>query len=306
MVFSKGFAVAIFLTLAFASLIVGSAIAAPPEGKGPGGNGGGTSSLPKPKLPGAAGAIQVGARGSLADLDSVDRAEMQLSHGCPIEVPTATGSAYSYSLVGKTANDWTLRMGYMVLQSDGATASCYLRDGGSVCCSGWARWFIQVFDNTGKEVYWKLSRAGEANPPPASSADSGDDTFNGYPFSFVISGDTATFYFDWITKARVRLGNAGLLTEVYFMGELTSSVADDVMGPRTALTTFRVWSGGPSWIEPSPAVAISFGASCALHGVAYAGRSPSQRNDGVYYHSTAVGSGVECSASGSTLWTSGD
>jgi hypothetical protein len=289
----------IYLAATIAAVVIASVIwagasqAAPPN-----------RAVPKPKPLFASGAVQVGAHGSLAGLPVADRAEMQLGHACPIQVPSASNAAYSYSLVGKTSNGWQIRMGYIVLQSDGANASCYLRDGSSRCCSGWARWFIQVYDGAGREVYWNLSRAGEANPPPAASASSGDDTVNGYPFSFVLSGNTASFYFDWISKARVRLSNPGVLTDVYYVGDLDSALPSDSMGPRTALTTYRVWNGGPSWIEPSPATALYFGAQCPPFGVAYVGRSPSARRDGVKYHSTAAGSGTACSDPGSVLWHS--
>jgi hypothetical protein len=240
-----------------------------------------TPTLLRPKLPGAAGALQIGIHSSLAATDGFNRAEMQLKHESPIIQPTTPGSAYSFSLIGVTNNGWRLRMGYIVYESD---------------TDGWARWFIQVFDNTGKEVYWNVSRAGETNPPPASSCSSGDGTCNGYPFSFgLTSSNTWTFWFDWISKARVRLTGAGsALTDVYFLGELTGAGSGETMGPRTALTTYRVWNGGPSWVEPATATRAELGLACGSeYGVTSAGLGPARANN-VQYHATIVGSGVSC------------
>lgn len=252
-------------------------------------------SIPKPREPG--NGWQVGA---VSDVSSVNRAEMQLAHSCPIAVP-APGEAYSYSLVGITESNFTVRMGYIVLGSDGASATCYnTPDQGSQCCSGWARWFVQVLNPSGEEVYWKISRAGEANPPPASSCSSGDGTCNGYPFSFGRTGpDTWTFWFDWISKAKVRIpGSGNALQKIYFLGEVSD--AGGVMGPRTALTTYRV-TGGSTWLEPEVASSFYSGLSCTD---GYGVHSPNEgppRNNGTAYWSTEAGSGVTCVEG--DLWT---
>lgn len=255
-----------------------------------------------PKAPGAAGAIQVGATSSVA---GTDRAEMQLEHACPIAVPVTPGAAYSYSLVGVTDKDFVIRMGYLVRQSDGVGATCYnTPDSGSQCCSGWGRWFIQVLRSDGSEAYYKESRAGEANPPPASSASSGDGTMNGYPFSFGrVGNDTWNFWFDWVSKARVRVAGSGnQLKQLYFLAELsgTNGVLGDVVGPRTALTTFRYWNGS-TWVEPSSAVSFATGGTpCPLgYGVEAAGLGPARAN-GRQYHATSAGSDVTCDSDG--LW----
>ncbi len=257
--------------------------------------------IPKPLKPETG--IQLGAKSTVT---GVDRVEMQLAHACPILVPTTTGGAYSYSVVAVTNTDYVLRMGYIVLQSDGSGATCYNTPGaGSQCCSGWARWFIQVLDPSGNEMYWKISRPGEANPPPASSCSSGDTTCSGYPLFFGRTGtDTWTFWFDWISKARVRVpGSGSSLKEVYYLGELggTNGELGSVMGPRTALTTYRV-TGSGVWQEPSSAQAVYYNVSCNDgYGVNSPGFGPS-RNNGKSYWNTAVGSGVTCDQDG-TLWS---
>jgi len=285
----RRFALAGVLLLLTAVALGGLAEAAPPG-----------ASIPHPKAPGQG--IQAGAMSSVS---GVDRAEMQLGHACPIQVPSTPGAAYSYSLVGVTDTGYVLRIGYIVLQSDGGSASCYTTpDSGSTCCSGWARWFIQILDPNGNEAYWKISRAGEANPPPASSCSSGDGTCNGYPFSFGrTSPDTWTFWFDWIAKGRIRVpGSGSKLIKVYFLGELggTNGGLGDVMGPRTALTTYRV-TGSATWQEPSTAEAVYFNLFCSD---GYGARSPGlgpARNNNVAYHETEAGSRVTCDPDG-TLW----
>ena len=73
----------------------GSVAAAPP-----------VSELWKPKPIGQG--LQVGV---VSEVAGVERAEMLLDHTCPINVPTAPGAAYSYSLVGITDTNYTVRMG---------------------------------------------------------------------------------------------------------------------------------------------------------------------------------------------------
>src|SRR5215213_4244948 len=136
------FRLASVAVLAFVAIAVlalsGSVAAAPPA-----------SEAWKPKPIGQG--LQVGV---VSDVSGVERAEMQLDHACPINVPASPGAAYSYSLVGITDTNYTVRMGYVVLQSDGASASCYLTPGaGSICCSGWAHWFVQVLRPDGSEAY---------------------------------------------------------------------------------------------------------------------------------------------------------
>src|SRR5206468_1347023 len=100
------------------------------------------------------------------------------------------GASYSYSIGAYTTTGYWLQMGYIVLGSDG---------------NGLARWFVQVLKPDGSTLEWKLSRAGEANPPPACSACSGGST-DGYPFAFTTTARGEwTFWFDGITKDRVRL-----------------------------------------------------------------------------------------------------
>jgi hypothetical protein len=255
---------------------------------------------PKPPM----GGLQAGAT---SDLPNVDRLEMQLAHSCPIQVPSSPGAAYSYSIVGITDTNYVVRMGYIVLQSDGANASCYhTPTAGSVCCSGWARWFVQVLRPDGSEAYWKISRRGEANPPPASSCSSGDGTCNGYPFSIGrVGNETWNFWFDWISKARVRVpGSGNTLKKAYYLAELsgTNGVAGGVLGPRTALTTYRYFNG-TAWVEPGTAQSFYFNLTCnAPYGVESTGLGP-PRSNGVRYHATAAGSGVtDSSCTNGILW----
>lgn len=236
----------------------------------------------KPKKPGAG--LQVGVESGALTANYI-RAEMQLKHESPIVAPSAAGSAYSFSIVAETDTGFFIRMGYVVLQSDG----------------GLARWFIQILDASGSEKYWKLSRAGEANPPPASSCSSGDGTCDGYPFSLGTSKrDNWQFWFDWISKANVRVNGSGSrIVRVYYLGEV--SHAGQLMGPRTALTTYRVTTGA-TWDRPGAKAFYAGGATCADYGVDFAGTTT--RADGQTYNSTAAGSGVGCAypSTGDTLW----
>lgn len=232
----------------------------------------------KPRAPGLG--VQAGVTSFVID---VNRAETQIKHESTIVAPTTAGSSYSYSLVGITDTGYVLRMGYIVLAGE----------------NGLARWFIRVYNSAGAEVYWNMSRAGAANPPPACSACSGDTTTQGYPYSFGWTGtNTVSFWFDWILKARVKLTGVGSsLKQVYFLGEVNNSEIG--MDPRKALTTYRVTKGQGTWTEPASAdVYYSSGASCkdtdgaqyADFDVQHTAGDTQVRNDGQTYKSTTVGS----------------
>jgi hypothetical protein len=236
----------------------------------------------KPKKPGDG--IQVGAN---AMLDKPYKGvDMQLKHEWPIVAPSTPMSAYSFSVIGVTNTGHFVRMGYIVPQSDGG---------------GLARWFVQILDGAGNEKYWKLSRAGEANPPPASSCSSGDGTCDGYPF-YVGSTrpDTWQFLFDGISKANVRVAGSGSsIVEVYFLGEVRH--AGELMGPRTALTTFRVQASS-GWVEPASAQAFysNVDTNACPFGVELRPLENATRADGKTYRATAAGSGVACTTD--DLW----
>jgi hypothetical protein len=248
---------------------------------------------PKPVAPWESGAVAVGAHSYIGDLTGVDRAEMQLRHEPVMTPPSGTGSGAFYGLGLKTDNGTFIQWGSGVLKSDGGNLG---------------RLYGRVTRN-GSEFGWYLSRAGTTNQPPADSCTSGDDTCHGYPFAIIVEKNAqgkivkVKGYFDWILKWSLPLTDGGTkITDVYFLGQLAGAAPNDYLQPRTALTTYRVWNGGPTWIEPV-ALAEYFGAACPPYGVAYVGRSPSARRDGVRYHWTAVGSGVACTAAGTTLFT---
>ena len=228
-----------------------------------------------PALPGTG--VQAGAESGMLPA-TASRVEMQLGHESNIVAPNS--GAYSYSVLGVTDTGYRLRMGYIVLAGE----------------SGLARWFIQVFDNNDSEVYWKLSRAGETNPPPGCSACSGDNTTDGYPFAFgYTNANTWTFWFDWITKAQYKSAKAGnRLIKVYYLAETAS--APELMGPRLALKTFRVWPDAASgWTEPDATAFYSMNASCT-YGL--------EVKNALYldaYHSIRAGSGVSGCPTGQ-LW----
>lgn len=236
----------------------------------------------KPKKPGAA--VQVGAVASVGD--GFKAAEFQLKHEWPIVAPATQYSAYSFSVVGETDTGFFVRMGYIVLQSDGG---------------GLARWFVQILDKSGKEKHWVLSRAGEANPPPASSCSSGDGTCEGYPF-FVGSTklDTWQFLFDGITKSNVRVkGSGSTISQVWFLGEVSHD--GDLMGPRTALTTFRVLNGD-GWQEPASASGYysKVDTTACPYGVERRPEEDTTRANLQTYKATAAGTGIDCTTG--ALW----
>jgi len=256
----------------------------------------------RPKVPGSGAQAGVTQEGNLPV--NVDRAETQVGHESVIIPPASPGASYSHSLVGVTETGYTVRMGYIVLGGD----------------NGLARWFIRVYDSTGKEVYWKLSRAGEANPPPGCSACSGDTTTQGYPYSFgVTQANTWTFWFDWIAKAQVKDARIGKqLLRVYYLGEVTGDIEGTTLESRKALTTYRVTKGNGAWLEPE-AIVYRANYTCDTsdgvekrteYDVEYAGLQ--QRNDGQKYHSIVAGSlyhvsgptiGSDvCTATGTKLW----
>ena len=197
-------------------------------------------------------------------------------------------------------------MGYIVVGGDG----------------GLARWFIRVYDPSGAEVYWKLSRAGEANPPPGCSACSGDNTTDGYPYSFgVTQTNTWTFWFDWISKAQYKNAKLGkALIRAYYLGEVTGDIPGTSLEPRKALTTYSVTKGNGAWLQPGAVVYRAPGVSCDTsngldrtdYDVDYSSTDLHQRNDGKWYHSIVVGSllyvagpaiSAPCAGTGDVLWT---
>ncbi len=244
--------------------------------------------------------IQVAASSTSGRPDGrqVNGVETKIRHESTILAPGAN-AGYSFSAGAYTTTGYWLQMGYLVLGTDGG---------------GLARWFVQVLDPTGKTVEWKLSRAGAANPPPACSACSGDAGTGGYPFAFTSdTGGAWTFWFDGITKDRVTLGSANAAidpTRVYFIGEVTapSNVSSNVMGPRTALRTLRLWSNAAgSWVEPAGAqvaYANSTGAgaaACPVYGIESAGTLWDSYANAAF-HAVRAGSGAACTPAGTALW----
>lgn len=222
--------------------------------------------------------------------------DMKLAHvasnnAANIKSPSP-GSSYSYSIGAYTTTGYWLQMGYMVLGSDG---------------DGLARWFVQVLDRNGALVEWKLSRAGEANPPPACSACSGGST-DGYPFAFTATAKGEwTFWFDGITKDRVRLTANDVALDstrgIYYMAEVTAAKsASEVMGPRTSLRTLSLWSSrSRTWVEAAHATAVYASSdgqrNCVQYGAQNAGTYTAGNYPGVA-HSIIAGSGINCGSVG--------
>ncbi|HLF78315.1 MAG TPA: hypothetical protein VJB57_12590 [Dehalococcoidia bacterium] len=250
----------------------------------------------RPKAPGLgiqAGVTSVNGAGFSA---ATDRVETQVAHEGTIVAPSLTGSSYSYSLVGITEHRYVLRMGYIVLAGE----------------NGFARFFVQVLKPNGSPHYWLLSRAGAANPPPACSACSGDTTTAGYPFSFGLTrSGTWTFWFDWISKAQVKVP-ASRLTQVYFLGEVSHAAMS--LDPRKALTTYRVWSSsvGGDWSEPAGASVYRSNTACNDadgsqtndYDVQRSAENVTIRNDNKTYKSTLVGSLLPPDGAGASVGTS--
>lgn len=231
---------------------------------------------------------------------SVNGIETKIAHESPIVAPNADAS-YSFSAGAYTTTGYWLQMGSIVLGSDGG---------------GLARWFVQVL-NCGSAtattacttVYWKLSRAGEANPPPACSACSGDAGTGGYPYAFTSDGSgTWTFWFDGLTKAKVSLGAANRTvdpSQVYFLGEVTaaSNVTSNIMGPRHTIRTLRLWStSAGAWAEAQSAQAEYYlNPSACPYGIASLGLV-FDTYTGTSYHAVKAGSTVACPPTGILLW----
>jgi hypothetical protein len=181
--------------------------------------------------------------------------ETKVAHSGTILAPSNAQASYSYSVGAYTpavngVRHW-VQMGYLVLGSDGG---------------GVARWFTQVLKcpATGNctTVEWKMSRAGEANPPPACAACSGDAGHGGYPFAATSDANgTWTFWFDGIKKGNVSLGSAFSTVDpgaVYFLAEATApsqsfGTGTNTMAPRDTIRTLRLWSATTGWIEPGSA-----------------------------------------------------
>ncbi|HEV2172162.1 MAG TPA: hypothetical protein VGR71_01290, partial [Nitrospira sp.] len=138
--------------------------------------------------------------------------------------------------------------------------------------------------------------AGAANPPPACSACSGGST-DGYPYSFGSKGNgNWTFWFDWITKARVNLSGSGnTIQQLFYVGEVNATGV--TMSQRTALVTMAAWNG--SWVDAAPAnTYYNGGASCSVYGLAPQG-TYTNGNQGTF-HSLLAGSGAGCATN--PLW----
>jgi hypothetical protein len=194
------------------------------------------------------------------DVSTINGLDFKLAHvDVASQIVAPTSGAYCYSVGGFTTSGRWLQMGYMVLAGE----------------NGLARWFVQVLDTDGTTLTWKLSRAGEANPPPACSACSGGST-DGYPFGFnsIMQGKW-TFYFDGISKAKVDLGSDTALdsSRLYYIGEVSAANAGaQTMQPRVTLRTLTLWSNAErNWRESSSASAeyyCSPGASnCDSYGI---------------------------------------
>jgi hypothetical protein len=245
--------------------------------------------------------IQVAAANTAGRSDGaiINGVDMKLAHVLNNDaaniIAPGRAASYSFSIGAYTTTGYWLEMGYIVLGDDG---------------NGLARWFTRVLDKNGNEIFWKLSRAGAADPPPACSACSGGST-DGYPFAFTSdTSGTWTFWFDGLNRGHVALPDSKLdaAKGVYFIGEVTAanSVGANIMGPRTALRTLSLWSNQlGNWREAASASSSYFdstGASvCPPFGIAPAGVYSVAGNYPGVAHETAAGSSVTCSSA--WLWT---
>ena len=253
--------------------------------------------------------VQVAAHSSSGRADgyTVNGVETKVRHEATIVAPNADAS-YSFSAGAYTTSGYWLQMGYIVLGSDG---------------NGLARWFVQILNPDGSTHTWKLSRAGEANPPPACSACSGDAGAGGYPFAFTSdSSGNWTFWFDGIVKVKVSLGAAHNRVDtgrIYFLGEVTAPQVRDgggqyhnIMGPRSTVRTLRLWSNqAGNWTEPTSAQAAYYGSpygtvgpgACppSPYGITYLNRSWDSYVN-AWHHNVKAGSTVSCTPAGQNLW----